>query len=100
MTKGEGPRFDWDEANAGHIARHGITPAEAEEVLAGSVIPIESGERGGEERYTELGETARGRLLVVAWTWRGEKVRVVTAFPANRKWRGLYRRLKKGGDNG
>jgi hypothetical protein len=25
--------FDWDEFNAGHIARHGITPQEVEQVL-------------------------------------------------------------------
>jgi hypothetical protein len=28
-------RFDWDESNTDHIARHGVTPVEAEEVIAG-----------------------------------------------------------------
>ena len=75
--------FDWDDANTGHIARHNVTPEEVEE-------------RSGEERHTELGETASGRLLLVAWTWRGRRIRVVTAFPANRKWRVFWRRIKEG----
>lgn len=29
--------FDWDDANEDHIARHGVTPAEAEEVVRGRV---------------------------------------------------------------
>ena len=89
--------FDWDDANKGHIARHHIAPEEAEHVISGASLPIESEERSGEERYTELGETAEGRLLVVVWTWRRRRVRVVTAFPANRKWQSLWRRINKGG---
>jgi hypothetical protein len=27
--------FDWDDANEEHIAQHGVTPAEAEEVFRG-----------------------------------------------------------------
>ena len=57
-----------------HIARHAVTPAEAEEVVSGASLPLETEERAGEERHAE----------------------VVTAFPANRKWRALWRRLKEG----
>lgn len=85
--------FEWDVANAGHIARHRVTPEEAEEVILGGSVPIETEERRGEERYTELGETKAGRLLVVVWTRRRRKIRVVTAFPAGRKWRTLWRRI-------
>lgn len=93
------PAFDWDGANIAHIARHTVTPEEAEQVLSGASLPLPIEERGSEERHTELGETAGGRLLVVAWTWRSQKIRVVTAFPANRKWRALWRRVKEGGPN-
>jgi len=65
--------------------RHAVTPAEAEEVVSGASLPLRDTMSGaGEERHAELGTTARGRLLIVAWTWRRRKVRVVTAFPANR----------------
>ena len=91
--------FEWDAANAAHIARHHITPEEAEQVVSGAALLLESEERGGEERHTELGETDDGRLLVVVWTWRGRRIRVITAFPANRKWRALWQRIKEGADD-
>src|SRR2546422_5011808 len=92
------PAFDWDDANTSHIARHRVTPAEAEQVVSGASLPLQTEERSGEERHTELGETAAGRLLVVVWTWRRRRIRVVTAFPANREWRAWWRRLKGGHD--
>jgi hypothetical protein len=99
MADRTSPAFDWDEANVAHLARHAVATAEAQEVISGASIPLESEERGGEERHTELGETAGGRLLVVVWIWRRGKVRVVTVFPANRKWRAFWRRLKEGDPN-
>jgi uncharacterized protein len=88
--------FEWDAANQAHIARHQITQDEAEEIVSGSTILLGTEERGGEERHVELGETSRGRLLIVVWTWRGAQVRIVTAFPAKRKWRAFWRRIKDG----
>lgn len=92
------PAFDWDDANLEHIGRHKVGADEVEQAMFEAALPIESEERGGEERHTELGETASGRLLVVVWTWRRGRIRVVTAFPANRKWRALWRRIRGGGD--
>jgi uncharacterized DUF497 family protein len=87
-------RFDWDQANTDHIARHHVTPAEAEQVISGASLPTGTEDRGGEERHTDLGQTAAGRLLVVVWTLRRRRIRVVTAFPASGRWRALWRRLK------
>lgn len=87
------PLFDWDDANRGHLRRHDIAPEEAEQVILGASLPLGIEERSAEDRHTELGEAASGRLLVVAWTWRRGKIRVVTAFPAKRKWRALWRRI-------
>jgi hypothetical protein len=36
--------FDWDQANTEHIARHRVTPAEAEQVISGASLPIETEE--------------------------------------------------------
>jgi uncharacterized DUF497 family protein len=90
--------FDWDDANSAHMGRHKVTRDEAEQIVSGASLPIETEERSGEERHTELGETAAGRLLVVVWTWRRQRIRVVTALPASRKWRALWRRIKGGGN--
>src|ERR1035438_6191641 len=50
-------------------------------LVLGASMPLES----GEIRHTELGETTEGRLQLVVWTWRRRRIRVVTAFPADRK---------------
>ena len=71
-------------------------PVEAEQVIRGASLPLETGERGGEDRHTELGETDEGRLLLVVWTWRRRRIRVVTAFPANRKFRAWWKRIRGG----
>lgn len=88
------PAFDWDDANSAHVARHGVAPTEAEQVVLGASLPLETEERSGEDRHTESGETTAGRLLLVVWTWRRRRIRVVTAFPANRKWRTMWKRIK------
>jgi uncharacterized DUF497 family protein len=75
--------FDWDDANINHIAEHNVAPEEAEEVLLGD--PLEMGfekSDAGEDRWSYVGETMRGRVLQVVITTRGERIRVVTAFKA------------------
>ena len=86
----ENQQFDWDSGNADHVAQHGITRAEAEQVVLNSPIDLKFEVRGGEERIAQVGETDTGRVLVVVTTMRNEKIRVVTAIPANRKLRKLY----------
>jgi len=72
--------FDWDEANIGHLARHAVTPEEAEEVILSDPIDLGMEIVEGEERYLNLGSTQRDRVLLVVTTWREDRVRVVTAF--------------------
>lgn len=82
--------FDWNEANVSHIAKHGVTAVEAEQVVLNEPFDLRFEVRGGEERVTQVGESDAGRILVVITTMRGDKIRVVTAIPANRKLRKLY----------
>jgi uncharacterized DUF497 family protein len=77
-------RFEWNEGNTNHIARHGVTPGEAEEVIAGNPIILEVQFRNREQRILCAGRTAKGRALAVVYTLRKGRVRVVTAFPAKR----------------
>lgn len=95
-----GPAFDWDDANVSHIARHRIKPAEAEQVIKGASLPIRREDDGEEERHTELGETASGRLLIVVWTWRRGRIRVVTAFQPGRGWKAFWAERKKEMEHG
>ena len=85
--------FDWDDANVDHIARHGISPEEAEEALldrrrVGSSAYNVPGERGS----AVIGATDGGRILSVVFTRRHGVFRVVTALDANQSECRRYRR--------
>ena len=82
--------FDWDQENISHIAKHGIAPDEAEQVVLNDPIDLTIQMGDGEERIPQVGETNAGRILVVISTWRDELIRVVTAFPAKSTLRKLY----------
>jgi hypothetical protein len=77
------PTFDWDEANIAHIARHGVTPEEVEQVFANDPMDLAAETVDREDRYTSVGHTNQLRVLVIAWTMRGDKIRPITAFDAS-----------------
>ena len=89
-------RFDWDEANIGHLARHGVTPEEAEEVIENDPLELKPQLIEGEERFPNAGVTDNGRWLVIVLTERGTKARVVTAFEADKDLIAIYIRAKWG----
>ena len=39
---------------------------------------------GGEERHVTIGTDSFGRVLVVVYTWRGERIRIISARKATR----------------
>lgn len=92
--------FVWNAGNTDHIARHNISPEEAEQVVENDPFDIVRYLRNGEERLNQVGETDAGRVLVVVTTQRGELTRVVTAHPADRDMRALYAQLKEADDAG
>jgi len=77
-----------------HIARHHVTPDEAEQALLNDPFDVNYEVVGGEERWTSLGHTNSLRVLVVVWSVRGDAVRVITARPAGKRLRGAYFRRK------
>ena len=85
--------FEWDEADREHIARHDVTTEEAEEVVLGDPLDTELQIANGgdeEEQLLQLGETAKGRILQLVTTWRGGKVRVISAWDAPRQLKLYY----------
>ncbi|MFP5276794.1 MAG: BrnT family toxin [Acidobacteriota bacterium] len=92
--------FDWDKGNLDHLVKHGISRAEAEEVILNNPMDLQFQARNGEERIAQVGETDSGRILVVITTMRGGKIRVVTAFPAAKRLRSLYQTQRKCRDEG
>ncbi len=82
-------RLVWDSWNVAHIARHEVTPDEVEEVCHGEYIVRQT----YDDRLLLIGPTLSGRILVVI-LGPTEKVGIyypVTARPASRKERGLYK---------
>jgi uncharacterized DUF497 family protein len=87
--------FDWDEANIAHIAEHGISTGEAEEVVSQSPLNLDYRMRNGELRLRQVGDTSTGRILAVITTVRNGFTRVMTTYPASRSLRTTYLSYKE-----
>ena len=55
--------FAWDEDNCAHLAKHAVSPAEAQEVVACAEAPFPR--EVGDEKLVVWGQTAGGRYLQV-----------------------------------
>ena len=78
----------WDERNTTHIKRHDVVPDEVEEVCNGRFIVLE----GYAGRFIIVGLTLTDRMLsVVLAPMYQQRYYVVTARPASRRERHLYR---------
>ncbi len=87
--------FEWDDSNINHIARHGVTPAEAEQVILNEAMEVGYQQHREEHRTAQVGETNQGRILFVVTTWRNGLIRIVTAFPAKKALRAAYAAQKR-----
>jgi uncharacterized protein len=76
--------FEWDGAKAAaNYAKHGVTFDAARDVFkdAFAIEQVDDRHDHGEERWTILG-MARDRLLLVAYTMRGDRIRIISARAA------------------
>lgn len=84
-------RLTWDEWNIAHIARHDVFPEDVEEVCHNAPMVSET----YNERLRVIGLTGGGEILTAILAPEGDSVYyVVTARPASRKERQLYRGRK------
>jgi uncharacterized DUF497 family protein len=85
------PGFDWDAGNLGEIAKHGVTREEAEEAATDPrAVFYGTDVRHGEWRVELIGATRAGRIVTVVVTPRGDRTRVVSAFPARPRYARIY----------
>ena len=85
--------FDWDEGNVGkNRESHKVSPREAEQVLFNSplIVADDVKHSGTERRYFVLGQTDEDRPLFVAFTIRGNLIRVISARDMSRRERKVY----------
>lgn len=82
-------RFEWDAINVDHIARHRVTPNDAEGACRGDAVVL----RGREGRYLVYGRTSAGRyLLVVVRSYAQGVARIITARDMTENERRFYQR--------
>ncbi len=58
----------WDDWNIDHIAKHGVVPEEAQEVVASAKRPFPKDQGNG--KFLVRGRTAQGRFLQVIFVYR------------------------------
>lgn len=90
--------FEWDRGNVEkNVQKHGVACEEAEAVFfeASGAYLDERHSTESEPRYILLGETPTGRHLLVAFTLRGTRVRIISARPMSRKERSWHEEEKK-----
>ncbi len=83
--------FEWDKNKAAkNLAKHGIDFADAVTIFEDyNAITIDD-PYYREERYITIGMDAYGSILVVAYTWRGANIRIISARKATKKERKYY----------
>lgn len=85
--------FEWDEEKAKkNRSKHGVSFEEASTVFADALAvtiadPLHSEE---EDRFISIGESERMRLLVVSFTDREDRIRIISARFASRRERKRY----------
>lgn len=82
--------FDWDVHNLKHLAKHGISRPDAEDVFSGNHTLLEYQREGDEERWIAVGATRVGRILEIVFAVRGEAIRPITGWPASKEMSDVY----------
>lgn len=90
--------FEWDEGNIEkNKDKHGVEREECEEAFTNQPVRIFDDEvhSAKEKRYGVLGKTNNGRCLVVFFTIRSKKIRVISARDQGKKDRKIYEEVEK-----
>lgn len=77
--------YEWDQAKAKvNEIKHGAAFADTFAVFEDPNALTLDQVTEGEQRHVSIGIDGFGRVLVVAYTWRGEKIRIISARKATR----------------
>lgn len=85
-------QFEWDPEKARrNWKKHGVAFADAvgafEDELA---LTVSDPHTESEERFITVGRGPLGRVLVVVYTWRGDRIRLISAREATNRERRQY----------
>lgn len=84
--------FEWDDANKDKNKKHGVTNEEAEESFFDPNKKVFSDMHHSrqEQRFILIGATRHCRPLFIVFTFRKQRVRIISARHLNRKEHPLY----------
>jgi uncharacterized DUF497 family protein len=88
--------FEWNPEKATlNLEKHGVSFEEAQTVFDDDLFIVfaDPDHSEGENRYLIMGQSTQGRLLVVSYTERSRRVRLISARKANRQERKTYEEL-------
>ncbi|MFO0213958.1 MAG: BrnT family toxin [Pseudanabaena sp.] len=86
-------KYEWDENKATkNLAKHGVSFTEAKTIFDDPMYVdfYDLDHSEDEERYLIVGESNRGRLLIVSYTERRELIRIISAREVTKSEREEY----------
>ncbi len=90
--------FDWDQWNIQkNETKHGISSLEAESSFYDNNLVIFKDIKHSttEDRLIAYGKSAYNNIIMIAFTVRNEKIRIISARKASRKEKDIYEEKKK-----
>lgn len=89
--------FEWDNGNFDKNKKHNVEDKESEEVFFDKqrFIFKDHIHSQNEERFRILGKTKNKRLLLVVFTKRRDKIRIISSRDTNKKERRFYEKKIK-----
>ena len=90
--------FDWDKGNSDkNWSKHSVSNAECEETFFNEpfIVNIDHAHSEKEVRFYALGKTNDTRRLFLVFTFRKDKIRIISARDMNRKERLVYENFEK-----
>ncbi len=85
--------FDWDAGNRDkNWRKHGVTAGECEEIFFNLPLLVheDPAHSTAESRWYALGQTTAGRNLFIVFTFRRDRIRVISARDMNARERSIY----------
>ena len=85
--------FEWDPRKAElNLKEHGVSLDEATTVFRDtlSITIADPDHSDSEDRFVDIGMSHRGQLLVVSYTERKDRIRIISARPPTRAERKSY----------
>jgi uncharacterized protein len=83
--------YEWDPLKAAaNVRKHRVDFADAVSVFSDPMALTIPAESDAETRFATLGTDSLGRHLVVIYTWRGNRIRLISARKATPRERKQY----------